>query len=358
MRYLYKLTIRFSHENVALMNRPNLPVLYSKYTNQTDTFKFDSNSAIRIEANRDFCLSDQVEKLYGNGNSIHTQILKAILLYCLTCNRCVVVKSITMSRKTGNSKTYYYQQIKKFKQPFPIRIHGIKPLPVDAILHKLGHTQRDYAYRIALSYLLREQYSLHTYHQFECLWRAYNCMFRNLTGKSGDNEGIKAMVEHVCMNKNKYVQTISYANSINLSDKMYKFKSFFEDKIEKSNKHCNKFKEFLHSFTKTEILDVFRKYQTAIDKKVDSISSFVNPNQIKLDIDNCINHTGEDIAKIGEEKFVFILWYAYFLRNMYFHAVVKEASFSLYSLSKDKHMTCINEFMEKFIYEIFQDDTF
>lgn len=358
MRYLYKISIRFSAENLALNGQPNMSVLYSKHTNLTDTFKFDTNSVIKIEANRDFCLSDRVDKLYGNGNSVHIQILKAILLYCLTCNNCVEVKSITMSRKAKNVNTYYYRQIKKFQQPFPSRNHIINPLPIGTIINKLSHTKRDYSYRIAMSYLLREQYSLHAYHKFECLWRAYNCMFRDLTGKSGDNEGIKAMIDHVLNNRNKYLQTIAYANAINLTDKVFKFKSFFEDKIDKSNKHCNKFKEFIRYFTKTDIIGVFNQNKAAIENKIDTKSSLINPNQIKVDINNYLNQVVEDANKVAVEKFIFILWYAYYLRNMHFHAVVKEASFSLYSVSKDRHMTLINEFMESFIYEIFQDDTF
>ena len=183
-------------------------------------------------------------------------------------------------------------------------------------------------------------------------------MFRDLTGKSGDNEGIKAMIDHVLNNRNKYLHTIAYANAINLTDKVFKFKSFFEDKIDKSNKHCNKFKEFIRYFTKTDIIGVFNQNKAAIENKIDTKSSLINPNQIKVDINNYLNQVVEDANKVAVEKFIFILWYAYYLRNMHFHAVVKEASFSLYSVSKDRHMTLINEFMESFIYEIFQDDTF
>lgn len=109
----YKITIRFSNENPVLVGRSDMQVLYSKYTTQKDTFKFNTKNAIKIEANRDFCLSDRVDKIFGNGNSIHIQIRKAILLYCLTSDKCVKVRSITMSRKCFKAKTYYYKENKE-----------------------------------------------------------------------------------------------------------------------------------------------------------------------------------------------------------------------------------------------------
>ena len=43
---------------------------------------------------------------------------------------------------------------------------------------------------------------------------------------------------------------------------------------------------------------------------------------------------------------------------MYFHAVIKEASFTLYSEYNDKHLMSVTEIMETFLREIFEDDTF
>lgn len=358
-RYYYKITIRFSNENPVLEAQSEMEVLYSKYTTQKDTFKFETKSAIKIEANRDFCLSDRVNKIYGNGNSIHIQIQKAILLYCLTCDKCVKVKSITMSRKISKVPTYYYKEIKKFKQPFPERSHYITSLPLDVVKGKMGHEPRDYAFRVALSYFLREQYSLHPYHKFECLWRAYNCLSRDLTGKSNDNAGIREMIQHIMQHPDKYSQTFSRANAIDLNDKMFKFKAFLVDKVEHTtNKkgYCS-FIEWLRKFTKIEILNLIRQNESAIDSKIDIIAT-ANATTIKPNIHTYLTTTSEDITKVQSEKFIFMLWYAYFLRNMYFHAVIREASFTLYSEYNDKHLMCMQDIMETFLREIFEDDTF
>lgn len=358
-RYYYKITIRFSNENPVLEAQSEMKVLYSKYTTQKDTFKFETKSAIKIEANRDFCLSDRVNKIYGNGNSIHIQIRKAILLYCLTCDKCVKVKSITMSRKISKVPTYYYKEIKKFKQPFPERSHYITSLPLDVVKGKMGHEPRDYAFRVALSYFLREQYSLHPYHKFECLWRAYNCLFRDLTGKSNDNAGIREMIQHIMQHPDKYSQTFSRANALDLNDKMFKFKAFLVDKVEHTtNKkgYCS-FIEWLRKFTKIEILNLIRQNESAIDSKIDIIAT-ANATTIKPNIHTYLTTTSEDITKVQSEKFIFMLWYAYFLRNMYFHAVIREASFTLYSEYNDKHLMCMQDIMETFLREIFEDDTF
>lgn len=358
-RYYYKITIRFSNENPVLEAQSEMKVLYSKYTTQKDTFKFETKSAIKIEANRDFCLSDRVNKIYGNGNSIHIQIRKAILLYCLTCDKCVKVKSITMSRKISKVPTYYYKEIKKFKQPFPERSHYITSLPLDVVKGKMGHEPRDYAFRVALSYFLREQYSLHPYHKFECLWRAYNCLFRDLTGKSNDNAGIREMIQHIMQHPDKYSQTFSRANALDLNDKMFKFKAFLVDKVEHTtNKkgYCS-FIEWLRKFTKIEILNLIRQNESAIDSKIDIIAT-ANATTIKPNIHTYLTTTSEDITKVQSEKFIFMLWYAYFLRNMDFHAVIREASFTLYSEYNDKHLMCMQDIMETFLREIFEDDTF
>ena len=358
-RYYYKITIRFSNENPVLAGRSDMQVLYSKYTTHKDTFKFNTQSAIKIEANRDFCLGDRVDKIYGNGNSIHIQIRKAILLYCLTCDKCVRVKSITMSRKSLKVKTYYYKEIKKFKQPFPDRSHDITSLPLNVVIGKMGHAPRDYAFRVALSYFLREQYSLHPYHKFECLWRAYNCLFRNLTGKSNDNAGIREMIKHVLLHPDKYSQTFSCSNAVDLNDKMFKFKSFLVDKVEHLRDRGGNciYMSWMAKFTKAEILDVFRHNENAIATKVDSVFT-ANAATIKLNIRTYLTSTNEDVSQVNMEKFIFLLWYAYFLRNMYFHAVIREASFTLYSEYNDKHLMCMKEIMETFLREIFEDDTF
>ena len=358
-RYYYKISIRFSDENPVLAGRSDMQVLYSKYTTQKDTFKFNIKSAIKIEANRDFCLSDRVNKIYGNGNSIHIQIRRAILLYCLTCDKCVTVRSITMSRKSFKAKTYYYKEIKKFKQPFPERSHDITSLPLDVVKEKMGHAPRDYAFRVALSYFLREQYSLHPYHKFECLWRAYNCLFRDLTGKSNDNAGIREMIKHVMLHPDKYSRTFSHANAVDLNDKMFKFKAFFVDKVEHltdKRGFCS-FVEWLRKFTKVEILDVIRQNESAIDSKIDIVAT-ANATIIKPSIHTYLTTTSEDVTKVQTEKFIFMLWYAYFLRNMYFHAVIREASFTLYSEYNDKHLMCMHDIMETFLREIFEDDKF
>lgn len=357
--YHYKITIRFSEENTTLEEKSHVDVLFSKHTHSTDSFDFRTKCMVKIDAYRDFDLVDTEKAIFGNGNSIHIQMLKAILLYGLTCKKCVNVKNITLTKKVVRSKYIHsYLSVENFKQPFPLRTHDIKPLPVDVMITKLAHTRRDYAYRIAMSYLLREQYSLHAYHKFECLWRAYNCLFRELTSTSGDNAGIKAMIEHIDQHRDKYTETINFANNLNLNDRMFKFRSFIEDKIEKSNKHCDKFKKFVEGFSKNEILAIFKQYRVQVENKIDVHPLILNKGNIKTQFNTYIDNTVEDVAKIDVEKFIFILWYAYYLRNMYFHAVIKEASFSLYSISRDNHMNSINNFMEIFLYEIFQDDTF
>ena len=127
------------------------------------------------------------------------------------------------NKYAGNSEvkvltiTDYYKEIKTFKQPFPDRTHPIKSLPIDVVIMRMGHVQKDYSYRIAMSYFLREQYSLHPYHKFECLWRAYNCLFRNLTGTTSDNAGIRGMISHVLLHTDKYNQTCSCANAVDFT---------------------------------------------------------------------------------------------------------------------------------------------
>lgn len=354
--YNYKITIRFSGENLVLENKSELQVLYSKYTTQKDTLNFRDKCVVRINAQRNFYLPDKTSAIYGNGNSIHIQIMKAILLYCLTCDKCVKVKSISMYRKKPNTKKHYYKEIKTFKQPFPDRTHLIKSLPIDVVIRRMGHVQKDYSYRIAMSYFLREQYSLHPYHKFECLWRAYNCLFRNLTGTGSDNAGIRGMISHVLLHTDKYNQTCSCANAVDLNDKMFKFKSFLIDKIEHL-KRSTSIMNWMSNFTKSEILNLIRQNEVVIGSKIDSIAAN-DAATIKSNVHTYLTTTREDASKVNVEKFIFLLWYAYFLRNMYFHAVIKEASFTLYSEYNDKHLMCVTEIMETFLREIFEDDTF
>lgn len=352
----YKIVIRFSDENPVLTGRPDMQVLYSKHAPETDTYNFSKRNVIRIDSKRNFFISDKTNKIYGNGNSIHIQIRKAILLYCLTCDKCVKIKSIAMSRKGINSKTYYYKAIRNFKQPFPERSHAIVPLPLDAVVKRMDHTKRDYNYRIAMSYFLREQYSLHPYHKFECLWRAYNCLFRELTGQSNDNAGIRGMIDHVLQHQDKYARTFACANTVDLNERMFKFNAFLLDKIEHipSSRFVT---NWLNYFTKAEVLDVFRQNESAIRTKIDAVAT-ANATTIKSNVLNYLITTSEDITKKQADKFIFMLWYAYYLRNMYFHAVIREASFTLYSEYNDRHLMCVKEIMETFLREIFEDDTF
>lgn len=355
--YQYKIVIKFSDENPVLAGRPDMPVLSSKHTSLTDTYSFRMKNAIRIEARRKYSLLDKASEIYGNGNSIHIQIMKAISLYCLTSGKCVKIKSIVMSRKSPKARTYYYyKETKNFKQPFPERNHAIVALPLDVVKGKMGHEEKDYAYRIAMSYFLREQYSLHPYHKFECLWRAYNCLFRHLTGKKNDNAGIRGMIDHVLLHQNKYVQTLACASRVNLNDKMFKFKSFLEDKTEHL-KSRNNIKQWFGNFTKSNILDVIRNNESKIDAKVDVVNT-TDATIIKSDLHTYLTTTSEDTTKVDAEMFIFMLWYAYYLRNMYFHAGIKEASFTLYSEYNDKHLMCVKEIMETFLQDIFKDDTF
>lgn len=355
--YQYKIVVKFSDENPVLAGRPDMPMLSSKHTSLTDTYSFRMKNAIRIEARRKYSLLDKASEIYGNGNSIHIQIMKAILLYCLTSGKCVKIKSIVMSRKSPKARTYYYyKETKNFKQPFPERNHVIVALPLDVVKGKMGHEEKDYAYRIAMSYFLREQYSLHPYHKFECLWRAYNCLFRHLTGTKNDNAGIRGMIDHVLLHQDKYTQTIACANRVDLNDKMFKFKSFLEDKTEHL-KYDRYIQQWLGYFTKTELLDVIRHYKSYIDAKIDIVAA-ASASTIKANINTYLTTTSEDATTVNAEKFIFMLWYAYFLRNMYFHAEVKEASFTLYSEYNDKHLMCVTEIMETFLQEIFKDDTF
>ena len=78
----YKIVIRFSDENPVLTGRPDMQVLYSKHAPETDTYNFSKRNVIRIDSKRNFFISDKTNMIYGNGNSIHIQIRKAILLYC------------------------------------------------------------------------------------------------------------------------------------------------------------------------------------------------------------------------------------------------------------------------------------
>lgn len=358
--YKYIITIRFSGENPSLKNRDDIIVPFSKNVGEQDRFSFKTKNSIKIEAIRTKRMPDKVDAIFGNGNPNHLQILKSILLYCLTCDRCVKLKSITMTCKRDDGITYRYQEVKKFKQPFPERTHGIKPLPVAVLLGKMAHNPIDYTYRIAMSYLLREQYSLHPHHKFECLWRAYNCMFRFLTSERDDSPGIKNMIQHVEQHPDKYAETLLYADTVDLNDGMFKFNHFFETRISRSrNANCSEFVQFVNSYTNSEILAIINRDIDAINRSIDvkTASNVALAITIKSTIIAYISTTTEDVNKKQFEKFKFLLWYAYFLRNMQFHAVIKETSFSLYSDRKDRHMMCINGLLEAFLYEIFQDDT-
>lgn len=275
------------------------------------------------------------EKMLETINSTHYIVLLKSLIFVFFTKGSFTVEKIEI--KVNDINPFEYKN-DKLIQNFT-DLGDLELLSEDSLSLIFKHLKKS---DILLSCLMNIILSTHfKEHRFEYLWKCFNIIYRELSGKQKDFEGL------ICIRKKLEEEPEKFMNTIALSDKVTvedlsdrRIIAMINNNYPKgSNNEKNNVINFLNEFEDSRVNKILLEKMECKKKVLDDKYNHVREN-LELKIDK------NEKNNIDIIRFL-VLKYSYFLRNKYFHG----EKFPLFTLIKNTNHADI-DYICKFLFAI------
>jgi hypothetical protein len=377
VKHNYAITIRFNAPDTRIA----LETINMDYKGNTGVYDelVIENEALTIKCNRSAKIN-LINIVFNESNTIHSQIIKALIYYYMKVNAFVPISSISINRlkQTGEETIFSLPTAKiEIEQILNNRFAGIG-VPTSKIIDLFKTDEKSKAIQFALTYLLKSKTTNEESERFEKLWKAFNSIYYYFGNGANENECHRLMRDFILSNPGSFPKSLRRAKSINskelgekvrfnellsndydTKEKIVAFIAFiyrYKNKIVSQNLLDNL------SYFEADLKDIF-----SFDKvegkfnKFDSIKSLYHNNKGSADhqiifkeVRNYLqNNIKNPVANTDLEITVFIcIKYSYYLRNKIFHAEKQDLTFRFAKNNIIFELDWVNEILETLVVEL------
>ncbi|ECI3933230.1 hypothetical protein AHW90_07300 [Salmonella enterica subsp. enterica] len=298
---------------------------YSEY-NFLMPYKFSQsyNDYLSISGRMIIIKGSRVNKLNvgqvinNHNGEINNQITKALCLYF--CTNEIICKINNIKIECDNEKPFSYtsselNQLTNSVVATPL----LNNLDNDSLRIILESTPKGRAYYYALTHLIRALTLENEYDSFEKVWKAFNSIYKEITGKSNDHDCLREMREFILNNSENLPLSMSYCKKLTMAkirEHMTWNKMILNDFPTISNTKA--YRDFILRYTDKRIMGIAR--ESTIRNEFLAQKDFLEVVQ---------NHMDNNLKTINDAEIVSILCikYMYYLRNKTIHGEHIDAGF-------------------------------
>jgi hypothetical protein len=378
LKNIYQISIIFNYLSNKNENILTDKIPYIGFVNEYDEIKISTHS-IFIKAERNAIYSPK-HILDNETNTIHTQIIKALIVYYFHIGKYIEIKSINITReKTKILDKYSIPNDKEeLEQVLPHNYSFLNACIVSSKeLSSLFKTDdKSIALFNATSYVLKGIATKEPSEKFEKLWKAFNSIYRYIGQSKNDNECHIKTREFLLNNQSLFLNCKNIAQSLTkeiLRDKI-RFRDLILNDYETKELTVS-FIAFIYRYSDSRIANILFETLVYRDEFLKDILSLKNVES-KFNKFNHIRHLYSDsqgqhkeyiydeIIKYLQthitnniendmEIIAFIcIKYGYYIRNKIFHAEKYDLSFRFIKSKQLNELDWLNEILTTLVLEL------
>lgn len=322
--------------------------------------------------------------VFSEANSIHNQIIKALIYFYIQANKFSEIEKIIIVRKNKSNEEVKYQLPSKNIDLEQILNNNYQGVNIDHNLIKklFDKDDKSKALKYALTYLLKSLIDKEPSARFEKLWKSFNSIYRYIGSGRNENECHRILRTYILNNNSNFEKTTELVKNLTIEQLRQRIRvaELIQNDYDSSNKIVS-FIAFVYRYSDNMISQLLLEnldYQKdnlesilSIQKieskfnKFESIKSIFHNNKnstdtrifyktVKSYLENNISNPVES-SKIEIVIFTCIK-YSYFVRNKLFHAEKQDLTFRFASNSLINELDWINEVLQSLIIDLINNN--
>lgn len=333
----YKISILFdSNENEIL--------IYKGKSHYNDTLFDDliiTNKRIVIEGNRSKNIPKELI-LINTTSTLYQQILKALVFSYMTTGKPHKILEIKLYKEVKDDQESYSER--NILQPYTKSLAKEFCLEPNALNILFSNSSKGH---ILLNSLILFIKGIEE-NNFDYYWKSFNCLYSYISGKDKEHEKLKFMRQFIESNSSHFKLSVDLIDLDQKNDiRSLRIRDFILSNFPTRNE-TNQFKELIFRFSDYRLNEMF---QDILPYRKDFLIAEGLMNDVQNHITNSINNR----QKANDQLLCFyILKYAYFLRNKYFHAEKTAPVFLLKNNNEVTELNKINAIMSAFLVDLYK----
>lgn len=318
-RYDFTILIVMSEGNDSKNYSSSLP--YKLSTTYKDNLRINGKE-ISISGSRKKNLN--LDGIFNAHNSeVHNQIIKSLCYYFLLNGMVVKIDSVEVVDFKGNVKKFNPHEINQVTEK-SISINNLLPLSLNLVNVIFESSEKGRSYYRALTHLVSAECEKNINDSFEKTWKAFNTLYKTITGKYQDNDCHIALRKKILENPNLFPLSVNYCSTLTEEEirRRIRWIAMIQNDYKDVN-HAKSFKCFVKRYSDYRIMNI-------IEKTLSVREPFLKEKGF---YDEVVQHLDENIKQktVNDAEIVTLLCikYMYFTRNKSMHGEHFDSGFRL-----------------------------
>lgn len=343
-RYNFNVLIEMSEGDKS--NNYNCKLPYKLSTNHEDNMLI-RGKIITISGSRIRNLN--FDGIFNAHNSeVHNQVIKSLCYYFLLNKNVVKIKSVK-TVDFENKETKFTQQYINQVTENSVSLNNLSSLSLSSVNVIFENSEKGRSYYRALTYLISAACEKNINDSFEKTWKAFNTLYKTITGQQTDHECHKALRVKILESPQLFPLSVSYCK--NLSEKEIRDKIRWNAMIHNDYKdegQTKKFKCFIKRYSDYRVMGIMND-SLSVREKFLTNKGFYEEVEEHIN-ENLKNKTVNDAEVVS----LLCIKYMYFTRNKSMHGEHFDAGFRLLIDNKQQKNTAwLKDLLTLLIIDIF-----
>lgn len=376
MKYQYEIEIKFLDTNIPINKSKDIE--YKSSNGSLDKLII-VNNLVTLKCERTSNI-DLTNIISNEQNTIHIQIIKALIYYYLNIGRYTEILEINLTKikKSNSTNLNLPNELIQIKQVLANNYSFANIFSEIELEDLFKNDNKSVALTNSLTFLLKAVISTETNDRFEKLWKCFNAIYSYFGNGVNENECQIAIRKFIIQNKTDFIESVRNISAISVTELRDKIR--FRDLILNdypTKNHTVSYIAFLYRYDNWKLNKIFKetlpyrekylKEVTTIDKVEKKFNNFsniasiyhankTNPNTEAI-YTEVVNHLDANISNTTTSNDIDIVMficikYAYYLRNKIFHAEKQDLTFRFANNNFIMNLDWINGILQNLLIEL------
>lgn len=276
--------------------------------------------------------------LFNTSSSLYRQIIKALSFYYLCTGDALLIEKITL--KSNNSETYETE----FLQPFQKSLDPIQPMMPNELDILFSNNANVDLFLNGIIYYIKAIQD----NNFDNYWKSFNSIYSIISSSDKENEKLRNIRCFIEQNKHRFSRTLSFvSNNTAQNIRSLRIREFILNNWPNQNS-TKAFADMVKRFTDIRII-------TILNETLPYRIEFLRNEGLEQDVRDHL-YCQKNLSNKDDVQLLcfYILKYAYFIRNKYFHAEKASPIFILKDSSELRELSKISEILQLFLADLIQ----
>ena len=259
----------------------------------------------------------------AHNSEVHNQIIKSLCYYFLLNEMVVKISSVEVVDFKGKVKKFNSNEINQVTEK-NITINNLSSLSLNLVNIIFENSEKGRSYYRALTHLISAECERNINDSFEKTWKAFNTLYKTITGKYQDHACHVALREKILEHPHLFPLSVHYCNKLSEDEirRRIRWIAMIQNDY-KDESHAKNFKCFVKRYSDYRIMNIMEKTLSVRETFLKNKGFY----------DEVVQHIDGNIQAntINDPEIVTLLCikYMYFIRNKLMHGEHFDSGFRL-----------------------------